>query len=201
MKHPTSRRLHAYWDRLRGERSAPERGEIEPGAIRHLLADSLILELDAVHRSATIRLGGTRVCAVFGHELRGTSFAALWSSSERADQTWHLVETVATDMAALVAGVRGTTARGDVLDLELLLLPLRHRGRTHVRMLGSLSPHTTPHWIGSRPLDGIETLSVRVLGGVYATAHRLDPLPVPPAAMEALAVRHGHLTVLPGGRI
>ncbi len=43
MKHPASRALHAYWERLRGERAAPERAEIEPGQIRHLLADSLIL--------------------------------------------------------------------------------------------------------------------------------------------------------------
>ncbi|TXM87718.1 PAS domain-containing protein, partial [Methylobacterium sp. WL122] len=70
MKHPTSRMLYSYWDRLRGQRCAPERSEIEPGAIRHLLADSLILELDMPHRTATLRLAGTRVCALFGRELR-----------------------------------------------------------------------------------------------------------------------------------
>ncbi len=72
MKHPTSRLLHAYWNGLRGARAAPERGEIEPGEIRHVLADSLILEIDAPRQSATVRLAGTRLCALFGAELRAS---------------------------------------------------------------------------------------------------------------------------------
>ena len=42
MKHATTRMLFAYWDTLRGERAAPDRGEIEPGEIRHILADTFI---------------------------------------------------------------------------------------------------------------------------------------------------------------
>lgn len=201
MKHPTSRLLHAYWDEIRAERSAPERREIEPGAIRNLLADSLILEIEADQRAATIRLAGTRVCAVFGRELRGRPFAALWGGAGRPDEAWPLVETVATDIVGVVAGLRGMTARGDTLDFELLLLPLRHRGRTHARMLGALSPHATPHWIGSRSIDGVETLSVRVLGEASPVADPVDAVPVLPAAAEMMAVRRGHLTVFPGGRI
>ena len=105
MKHPTSRMLHAYWERLRGERAAPERAEIEPGEIRHLLADSLILELDMAARSATIRLAGTRVCALYGRELKGAPFARLWGS--QAPDPWRMVEIVASDTLGVVAGLRG----------------------------------------------------------------------------------------------
>ena len=34
MKHAASRELYAYWEEQRGRRAAPERAEIEPGAIR-----------------------------------------------------------------------------------------------------------------------------------------------------------------------
>src|SRR4051794_37663355 len=69
MKHAASRMLYAYWDGARGERAAPERSEIEPGAIRHILADTFI-QIGA-HGAAEFRLAGTRLCAPFGRELRG----------------------------------------------------------------------------------------------------------------------------------
>jgi len=198
MKHPTSRMLHAYWERLRGERAAPERGEIEPGEIRHLLADSLILELDMAACSATIRLAGTRVCALYGRELKGQSFAQLWGA--QATDPWRIVEIVASDTLGVVAGLSGTNAAGEAADLELLLLPLRHRGRTQVRALGALSLDGTPPWIGLRPLVEAETTSLRIL-----PSRRPETLPPPRPSVRASAsypgpVRRGHLLVHAGGR-
>ncbi|GJE51399.1 hypothetical protein GOFOIKOB_4457 [Methylobacterium tardum] len=198
MKHPTSRMLHAYWERLRGERAAPERAEIEPGEIRHLLADSLILELDMAARSATIRLAGTRVCALYGRELKGEAFARLWGS--QAPDPWRIVEIVASDTLGVVAGLRGTNGAGEAADLELLLLPLRHRGRTQVRALGALSLDGTPHWIGLRPLMQAETTSLRILPSRRPEA----AVPARPAVRTATSypgpVRRGHLLVHAGGR-
>ncbi|HEY0354137.1 MAG TPA: PAS domain-containing protein, partial [Enterovirga sp.] len=65
MKHATSRMLFSYWDSLRGERAAPERSDVEPGAIRHILADTFILGIDG-EAGATFRLAGTRCSALFG---------------------------------------------------------------------------------------------------------------------------------------
>ena len=47
MKLAASRELFAYWCGLRGARSAPERDDVDPGAIRGVLADTFILEHDA----------------------------------------------------------------------------------------------------------------------------------------------------------
>ncbi len=210
MKHPTSRLLHAYWDRLRGERAAPERAEVEPGEIRHLLADSLILEIDMERCSAHLRLAGTRVCALYGRELRGLPLGSLWEPAEAPAWTgpphaeaWRVVEIVANDTVGVVVGLRGTTASEESLDLELLLLPLRHRGRTHARMLGTLSALHLPHWIGLRPLVRLETTSLRILSG---PAHGAADLPAalgalpPPPANDLAPVRRGHLLVHLGGR-
>ncbi|KQP39552.1 PAS domain-containing protein [Methylobacterium sp. Leaf106] len=204
MKHPTSRMLYHYWDQLRGTRAAPERSEIEPGEIRNLLSESLILELDMARSVATVRLAGTRVCALFGRELRGSAFAAIWGEGQ-ADP-WRLVETVAVDTVGIVAGLRGMTQRDEQIDLELLLLPLRHRGQTQVRLLGALSPKVVPQWLGLRPVERLESVSLRVLDPTYDVidlarsdaAANLRNLPQP--ANDSLPVRRGHLMVHPGGR-
>ncbi|GJD97227.1 PAS domain-containing protein [Methylobacterium iners] len=201
MKHPTSRLLHAYWDRLRGERAAPERGEIEPGAIRNLLADSLILAVDAPRAHASVRLAGTRVCALFGRELKGFGFSGIWG--EPTADPWRLVETVALDTVGIVAGLRGENALGDGVDLELLLLPLRHHGQPHVRVLGALSPQSIPGWLGLRPLTRLDTVSMRVLGPIGdrvpdGAEAILRDLPEP--ANDTFPQRRGHLVVHPGGR-
>ena len=47
MKHPSSREFYAYWDAKRGDARAPDRSEIEPGAVRELLGDIFVLAYDS----------------------------------------------------------------------------------------------------------------------------------------------------------
>src|ERR1700737_5252614 len=84
MKHQSIRELFAYWHNLRGSRPAPERGDIEPVAIRNLLADVFILSLEP-HAGHPFRVAGTRVCALFGREIKGESFLDLFSHDARGE--------------------------------------------------------------------------------------------------------------------
>ena len=77
-----SRELHAYWDGLRAGRSAPERNDIEPGAIRGVLADTFVIDFDA-QSGFPFRIAGSRAKALFGIELRGLSFLELWREADR----------------------------------------------------------------------------------------------------------------------
>jgi hypothetical protein len=183
--------LFSYWDGLRGERAAPERGEIEPGEIRHILADTFILEIDS-DRQAAFRLGGTRLCALFGRELKGEPLHGLWPADAQ-DEMQHFIDIVLDETAALVVGLVGETDDGDALDLEMLLLPLRHRGKTHARLMGSMAPAAAPTWIGFRPLTHLRTISHRV---IWPSGR---PLPREPMSDEA-AERRRRLVLHPGGR-
>jgi hypothetical protein len=194
MKHATTRILFGYWDTLRGERAAPDRGEIEPGAIRHVLADTFILECDAM-RSTSFRLAGTRLCALLGGELKGRDLASLWPN-EAKPEIGRLISTVLDDSAGIVGGVTGSTQRGASIDLELLLLPLRHRGKTHARLLGALSPATIPLWIGVDPVVSLSTLSLRV---IWPSGKRPSPADRDAAERDSLE-RRRHLVVHQGGR-
>src|SRR5262245_61985830 len=83
MKHAASLELFAHWQDRRGARMAPERAEIDPGAIRKALGDAFLLGQDGESDPA-FRLAGTRVCALFTRELKGEAFIALWQPEDRA---------------------------------------------------------------------------------------------------------------------
>ncbi len=179
MKTAAIRKMYAYWNERRGSRLAPERGDIEPGAIREILGDSFIISFDT-ETDHPFRLAGTRVCALFGHELKGKPFVQLWDLASR-NTLRTLAASVADEGGAIVAGVGARTAQGSHADLELLLLPLYHRGNMRLRLLGVLAPLAVPYWLGA----------VRHLG---PTLQKLDaPRFAKPAARPRLTVYEGGL--------
>jgi len=192
VKHSSTRSLYAHWNERRGSHLAPDRAEIEPGAIRAALGDSFILgSMPSGER--IFRLAGTRVCGLFGRELKGEVFDHLWCDSDRA-ATRDLLAIVANEIAGIVAGVTGTTAEGYCVDLELLLLPLRHRGTSQARQIGVLAPLSVPFWVGASPVRALALTSHRHVGPALQAA----PTPFTVAA-DGARVRHG-LLVYDGGR-
>jgi hypothetical protein len=113
MRHPTSRTLFAYWDSLRGERSSPERNEIDPGELRHVLPDTFILCMDE-GPTPLFRLAGTRLCALFGDDLKGRALSDLWCAEHRRELN-QLFEAVTDDSAGVVGGVSAQTQAGKSL--------------------------------------------------------------------------------------
>ena len=67
MRQAATRELFDYWNRLRGERGAPERSEVDLAAISKLLADTFLLEIDVAHRFPFL-MSGSRVNALFCDE-------------------------------------------------------------------------------------------------------------------------------------
>jgi hypothetical protein len=171
MKHAASRDLYAYWEALRGRRPAPQRAEIEPAAIRHVLSEAFIVTLD---RGAgyPFRLAGTRVCALFGRELKGESFLGLWDETSRKTVR-DLLNILTNETIGTVAGVTAQSTSGEPLNLELLLLPLSAPRPMLARSIGVLAPMQVPQWIGLRPIGGLTLGSRRHVG--VGTEKRLLP--------------------------
>src|SRR5215831_4611566 len=126
MKHPSIRQLFEYWNERRGKRLFPNREDIEPDSIRHVLADAFILSFDSSRRHP-FRIAGTRVCALFRRELNGEGFLDLWSETNGTDIRT-LLTLVADQLVGVLADVAamGMTGTGTTVNLELLLLPLNH---------------------------------------------------------------------------
>lgn len=161
MKHPSTRELYEYWQRLRRGRPAPERTEIEPSDIRRILGDTFILEV--VSRTEyRFRLAGTRVCALYGRELKGRDFLSFWSGKDR-EAVATLLAAVSQDAAAAVLGMNGRAAHERDLACEVLLLPIRQKGGGYDRILGSLAPMSDPYWIGIHPIMSQSVTSLRLI--------------------------------------
>src|SRR5277367_6744432 len=120
MKHASSRAFFAYWDGRRGDARAPDRSEIEPAALREQLADIFVLSYDAA-AGYPFRVAGTRVCALFGRDVKDQSFAALFDSESRREIE-EVVAAVGDEMLPAIAGLTAATPRGVTTHLELLLL-------------------------------------------------------------------------------
>ncbi len=173
MKHPSNRELFDYWNERRGSRLAPERADIEPSAIRQVLGDTFVLAADGIGHYP-FRLAGTRLCALFGRELKGESFLKLW---ERSGQTAmrELLAVVMEEKIGVVASVTGATADDTMLavNLELLLLPLSHQSQAEARVLGALAPMAAPYWLGAKAVGPLKLGMFRHIG----RGRRSDPGP------------------------
>jgi len=188
MKHAASRELYAYWEEKRGTRPAPERSEIEPGAIRGVLSDAFILALDR-DAGHPVRLAGTRVCALFDREIKGESFLDLWSASSRP-VVEGLISILSEECTGTVAGVSAENQHGDPIDLELLLLPLSIRRPSFARTIGVLAPLKVPPWLGVTPIGAL-TLGGRRHIGAALEKRLLPRFMAAPGGRRGLIVYEG----------
>jgi len=197
LKHTACRSLYAYWDRLRADRPAPLRREIEPADIGPVLSDTFILEAND-DRTYSYRLAGTRVGACFGRELKGENWLDAWPESDREALTT-MLRAIVCDAAAAAIAFSGDNGRGQSAPFETLLLPLVNRGKGYTRILGAMLPLDEPYWLGSYP---IEELSLSSLKLIWAEKPGSKTDPGNPLRTEPVPIaRKKHLTLYDGGRL
>jgi hypothetical protein len=142
MKHPSNQAFFAYWDEKRGLARAPDRSDIEPDAVRELLGDIFVLSCDAACRYP-FRVAGTRLCALFGRDLKDHGFSELFAAEGRREIR-DIMTVVTEEMLPAIAGITATSAEGTA-HLELLLLPFSHRAHAPLSLTGLLAPFETGH--------------------------------------------------------
>ncbi|HEY5207392.1 MAG TPA: PAS domain-containing protein [Roseiarcus sp.] len=198
MKLAATIELFAYWNRLRGARSAPERNDVDPGAIRGVLADTFVLDFDA-RRGFPFRISGSRANALFLRELRGFSFLDLWRDADR-EEIDSILHCIADEAQPFLIGAEARPPNLDAVDVEIILMPLRHHGLTHARVLGGLAVHSAPAWIGLRGAGPIALTSLRALDP--PTRERRAPEGAAPIdfSLRDMPRRYKHLFVYSGDR-
>jgi len=202
--------LFQYWNRLRDGRPAPRRTEVEPADIKALLADTFILEKDT-RGEAVFRLAGTRLCAIYGRELKGFSFPSLWREKDQRLMA-RLIQGVFNQKSVLLLGYEGFSRSGRSNRFELLALPL-DGGAQHPRCLGLISAAEKPFWLGADPIADALIDSIRVIDpdrepmflanrpAISVPSLAPSELDTPDTMSEYGRIRRiRHLVVLDGGR-
>ncbi len=142
--------------------------------------------------------------------MKGTSLDSLFAPGERGEIA-ELVSEVTGSVIPMVVGVGGETAAGQTLDLELMALPLRHRGRTQARLLGSLAALDVPYWVGTVPVERLRIVSARRLYpglvpldyDAKAASHgpAQGPARRPSLVLPRLVLDEGHSPLTMGGYV
>lgn len=161
MRHTATKAVFEQWQRLRGERRAPDRLSLNPAEFGTNLADIFLLEKS--DGAVRFRIAGTRICGLFGEELRGMPFAALFSHDSSADIA-EMVATALDDENAVIAGVSALFDDRTSIAGELLLLPLTHEtgGHGEKRLLGVMT--TRGHRpLAQSPCTAIDVISFRIV--------------------------------------
>ena len=186
MKHPSSRAFYAYWNSQRGTARAPERSEIEPHALREHLGDIFVLAYDAPS-GYPFRVAGTRVCALFGRDMKNSSFPALFGRESRGEIE-EIISAVAEETLPAIAGLTAATPDGGRAHLELLLLPFQARAHMPISLTGLLAPFDDCRGTDGRGTDGRGTL-----GELSITSWRYlhQPERIVPRALRKLAIARG----------
>lgn len=219
MKNETTVNLFQYWNRLRAARAAPARTEIEPSDIRHQLADTFILERDARGQSI-FRLAGTRVCALYGRELKNFTFSSLFGPHDLT-LVQRLVKASYDEKIVCVIGFEGRTMSGRSTTLEAILLPLQGE-KESARLFGAIVASEMPFWLGAEAILDNNITTVRIVDPEKENLilNKRPSVNVPPMApsSETLSASHNlfqsgpefgnstrgkrvrHLTVITGGR-
>ena len=203
MKQRSTHTLYSYWNEVRAGRLAPHRLEIEPSRIAGILSETFMLErIDGgTHQ---YRLAGTRLCELFGSELRGKNFLDGWSEQDRPVLARDLA-TICEQGAVAVLNLEGSSDTRHRVELEAILLPLTHGGNGIGRIIGAMSTTSMPHWLDSEPLRDRRLLRHEVIwpdGRPHSVAEKLGrraPLP-PRAQMRIIKTDRRQFRVFEGGR-
>jgi hypothetical protein len=203
MKHKTIQVLFAYWNEVRAGRIAPRRLEIEPSRIAGVLPETFMLErMDA--STYHYRLAGTRLCEIFGAELRGLNFLDGWSHGDRVALERHFTSMHAQGAVALLT-IEASADTAKRVQLEAILLPLMHSDGMS-RVIGTATTTASPHWLGHERLREKRIVRHELIWpdgrphGVVERAGRQAPFL--PEGQEARIVRDERrlFRVLDGGR-
>jgi len=187
--------LFTYWDILRAGRPAPDRAEIDPRGIAPILGDTFILEGNR-DGSLPYRLAGSRLCMLFGRELKGADFLDAFSDAGRQAAVRGLRDAHAAH-AGHAMTMTGTNATGRSVAIEATVLPLVHRGRIGARMIGCLTAADAPYWVGRDGIRSVSVDAVRLLWPSWAGAEAvtteasIQPGSRPFAGRPALRLIHG----------
>lgn len=195
MKHKNSHLLVGYWGRLRKGRDVPDQTDVDPRAIKRMLAYTFILDMTQIARP-TYRLAGTGLCERFGMELKGSNFLAHWETQSGVALASLLKQALRMKKPVCLSSIAATASNG-MVELETTLVPVSFNGTEATRFLGLVQVLGDPS-----PLFGHTIAFERLVGSQIiredeplSTFDTLPPPPPPPTLRSHSKAPHLRLVI------
>jgi len=136
---PLIREMHAWWTARRGISGIPDRAELDPLALRHLLPNILISEAEAEPFRIRYRLVGTKVASVTGFDFTGRYLDELIAGGSDTPWMEHYAA-IRASRAPLLGSVTEATTNGGRFTYEFGIFPLT-LGGTEVKQFVSVEDY------------------------------------------------------------
>ncbi|MEJ0026998.1 MAG: PAS domain-containing protein [Rhizomicrobium sp.] len=177
MKHKNSHLLVGYWSRLRKGRDVPDQTDIDPRAIKRMLSQVFILDVENPQRPI-YRLAGTGLCERFGFELKGTGFLAHWETQSSLALGALLRQAMTLKQPVCLSSI-GATSDCGMVEIETVLAPISFNGGQPTRFIGMIQILSDSSALAGKPI-AFQRLAASQLIREDDPLPSYDNLPPPP---------------------
>lgn len=143
LQHPKLARLFDLWNRARGARAMPARGDIDTIELREWLGNLILVEAIDAGAAYRYRVYGTKLVDLFGHELTGKTVSHF--ASARQPLIVGDYERVRRDRMPLYFDRPGVI-RGEFARLQVLAVPLSTDGTDVDMILAAVYASSEDRW-------------------------------------------------------
>jgi hypothetical protein len=195
MKHRNSHLMVGYWSRLRKGRDVPDQTDIDPRAIKRMLASIFILEASDPARPL-YRLAGTSLCDRFGFELKGTNFLSHWEAQSRSALVTALRQSLSSRQPVCISSIASTSDCG-MAEVETTLAPVTFGAGAPVRFLGIVQVLSDPTPLAGKPIAFERLVSCQIVREDEPLSIHTSPRPpMPPLEPIRSHPRAPHLRLV-----
>jgi hypothetical protein len=159
--HPGSRAVFRHWEAIRGESPAAHRDDLDLRQLGQFVSWLFIIERSPRSGGYVWRLAGSKVCELWRRELTGSEVLTGWDRFD-AETIRRLFDGVTKDLQPCALRLRLTTSLSQVMDLEVIALPLKARdGSIHI--FGGALPFRDAEALGHERITSNEVSSARTI--------------------------------------
>lgn len=194
MKHRNSHLLVGYWSRLRKGRAAPDQSDIDPRAIKRMLASVFILDAADAARPL-YRLAGTQLYERYGSELKGSQFLHHWDGTSRSAVAQLLRQSLALGQPVCLTGM-GSIQGGGAVEIEILLAPLSFGDHAPTRFIGLVQLAGDGIQLGGRPIIAQRLAGAEMIREDDNGSDNIQIPPMPPRESTRGDARAPHLRLV-----
>jgi len=160
--HPGSRAIFRHWEAIRGESPAPDRDDLDLRQLGQFVSWLFIIERSPRTGTYSWRLAGSKVCELWRRELTGSEVLAGWDRFE-VETVRRLFDGVSRNLQPCTLRLRLTTSLGQLVDTEMIALPLRARDGHSVHIFGGVMPFRDAGALGHERITSVELASARTI--------------------------------------